>query len=43
MELVSTNPMDHPLLDPKYLSHKDDVKTFIKGNAVKCFETRIIV
>ncbi|CAC5421450.1 unnamed protein product [Mytilus coruscus] len=31
MELVSTNPMDYPLLDPNYLAHPDDVNTFIKG------------
>ncbi|CAC5401673.1 unnamed protein product [Mytilus coruscus] len=32
MELVSTNPVDHPLLDPNYLSHPDDVKTVIEGD-----------
>jgi choline dehydrogenase len=31
IQLRSSNPYDHPLIDPKYLSHEDDVATLIKG------------
>ena len=31
IKLRSADPFDHPLIDPKYLSHPDDVKTLISG------------
>lgn len=32
MKLASSNPLDDPLIDPRYLSHEDDVSTLISGN-----------
>lgn len=29
--LATKNPFDPPLIDPKYLSHPDDLKTLVKG------------
>ena len=29
--LRSTDPFDHPVIDPNYLSHPDDVTTLIRG------------
>ena len=29
--LQSSNPLDFPLIDPKYYSHPDDVKTMVAG------------
>ncbi|KAJ8872639.1 hypothetical protein PR048_026247 [Dryococelus australis] len=31
IKLKSTDPFDDPLIDPKYLSHPDDVATFVEG------------
>lgn len=31
VELVSSNPKDHPRIDPKYLSHESDRKNLIEG------------
>ena len=29
--LRSTDPFDHPVIHPNYLSHPEDVKTFLAG------------
>ena len=29
--LHSSDPLDPPLIDPNYLSHPDDVETFVRG------------
>lgn len=31
LKLRSSNPYDHPLIDPNYLSHPDDVATIVEG------------
>ncbi|KAF7988543.1 hypothetical protein HCN44_001116 [Aphidius gifuensis] len=31
VKLKSSNPLDDPIIDPNYLSHKDDVTTLISG------------
>ncbi|XP_043286484.1 glucose dehydrogenase [FAD, quinone]-like isoform X2 [Venturia canescens] len=31
IRLASSNPFDYPLIDPKYLTHKDDVTTLLSG------------
>lgn len=31
MKLASTNPMDKPLLNPRYLSHPEDIKILVDG------------
>merc|ERR1719242_168588 len=31
LKLVSSDPYDHPLCDPKYLSHPDDIEAFVDG------------
>ena len=32
IKLQSKNPRDSPIIDPKYLSHKDDVRVLVDGN-----------
>lgn len=32
VKLQSTDPFDPPLIDPQYLTHSEDVKTFLRGN-----------
>ena len=34
VRLQSTDPFDPPLIDPQYLEHPDDVKTFLKGMSI---------
>lgn len=31
IELVSNNPRDHPHIDPRYMTHPDDVKVFVEA------------
>jgi choline dehydrogenase-like flavoprotein len=31
IKLASADPMEHPLIDPNYLSHPDDIKVFVEG------------
>ena len=31
IRLASTNHHDHPLIDPQYLKHQDDVKTLVEA------------
>ncbi|XP_046560410.1 glucose dehydrogenase [FAD, quinone]-like [Haliotis rubra] len=31
IRLRSTNPFEHPVINPNYLSHPDDVKTLVRG------------
>ena len=31
IRLKSQNPFDHPVIDPKYLSHKQDVDVIFDG------------
>nr|WP_234890067.1 GMC oxidoreductase [Sinorhizobium medicae] len=31
IRLRSTNPADHPLIDPRYLSHPEDMRLSVKG------------
>lgn len=31
LKLRSRNPYEHPMIDPKYLSHPDDVATIVEG------------
>ncbi len=31
--LKSADPLDHPLIDPNYLSHPDDFEAFMEGYA----------
>jgi len=31
LKLRSRNPYDHPLIDPRYLSHPEDVATMVEG------------
>ncbi|KAK3577526.1 hypothetical protein CHS0354_026483 [Potamilus streckersoni] len=31
LTLMSRDPFDYPLIDPKYLTHNDDIKTLIRG------------
>ncbi|XP_071113299.1 glucose dehydrogenase [FAD, quinone]-like [Haliotis cracherodii] len=31
IRLRSTNPFEHPIIEPNYLSHPDDVKTLVRG------------
>lgn len=31
IQLRSNNPADKPLIDPKYLSNKDDIDTLVEG------------
>lgn len=31
VKLRSTNPYDHPIIDPRYLSHPDDIRTMVEG------------
>lgn len=33
IKLRSKHPRDSPIIDPKYLSHKDDVRILIDGNS----------
>ena len=32
IRLQSTNPTDQPLIDPKLLDHRDDLRTLVEGN-----------
>lgn len=31
IRLQSNDPFDPPLMDPNYLDHPDDIKTFLRG------------
>jgi choline dehydrogenase-like flavoprotein len=31
IRLQSSDPFDPPLIDPNYLDHPDDIKTFLRG------------
>lgn len=42
VKLKSSNPLDEPIIDPKYLSNKDDVFTLIKGKIIYFFIFAII-
>ena len=33
LSLKSADPLDHPLIDPNYLSHPDDFEAFMEGYA----------
>lgn len=34
IKLRSANPYDHPIIDPKYLTHPDDIMTIIEGSKI---------
>ncbi|XP_067133163.1 glucose dehydrogenase [FAD, quinone]-like [Centruroides vittatus] len=34
IRLNSNNPYDHPVIDPKYLSHPDDLKVLVEGTKI---------
>jgi choline dehydrogenase-like flavoprotein len=37
IRLKDNNPMSHPVIDPKYFSHSDDLKIFVEGIRLNSF------
>lgn len=37
IKLSSSNPLDPPYIDPKYLSNKDDIKVLTAGNVIEIY------